>query len=73
MFRRYYWFEVLDDSHNVVLDTDGVGNALASILEDSLLQVRLQIRFYTLFVLSFFCLQTFYQDCICFELLMSSN
>jgi len=35
---QYYWFEVLDDSHNVVLDTDGVGNALASILEDSLLQ-----------------------------------
>ncbi len=37
--RRYYWFEVLDENCNVLLDTDGVGNALATILEDSKLQV----------------------------------
>ena len=37
--RRYYWFEVLDENCNVLLDTDGVGNALATILEDSNLQV----------------------------------
>jgi hypothetical protein len=37
--RRYYWFEVLDECNNLMLDTDGVGNALASILEDSKLQV----------------------------------
>ncbi len=30
---------MLDDSSNIVLDTDGVGNALATILEDSKLQV----------------------------------
>ncbi len=37
--RRFYWFEVLDEGNHLLLDTDGVGNALASILEDSKLQV----------------------------------
>jgi carnitine O-acetyltransferase len=35
---QYYWFEVMDEGNNLLLDTDGVGNALASILEDSNLQ-----------------------------------
>ncbi len=39
LYRRFYWFEVLDENNSLLLDTDGVGNALASILEDSKLQV----------------------------------